>query len=299
MLVSVSTSCHPARMGKKRGILLAVLFVALPGGFVWMLSRTTGPFYQGKPLRAWLNQIDGWDTNQTAAVAFREMGASAIPALLKALRPGDPPPFQRLILELNSRQSLVQFPVRRTPDQSWAACCALYTMGAKAKPAFSALTNLLFHTNATVFSALPLAGMGSEGLSALMVALTNQNDEIRASAAAGLSFAHSDLNLVVPALIARLSDQDRVVHRTAVEVLGLLHAEPALAVPALMKDFPGDDPGLRSLILMAIGEFETNASAALPMLLGALSDNDQKVCNDAAWALQHIDPAAAARAGVK
>jgi hypothetical protein len=86
MLVSVSRGCHPAGMGKKRGFLLAVLFVALLGGFIWMLSRTTGPLYQGKPLRAWLNQIDGWDTNQAASVAFREIGAKAIPALLKALR---------------------------------------------------------------------------------------------------------------------------------------------------------------------------------------------------------------------
>src|SRR5207245_5475280 len=100
-------------------------------------------------------------------------------------------------------------------------------------------------------------------------------------------------------LIARLGDPDRGVQHTAVQTLGRLHAEPELAVPALMKDFPGDDPALRSWILMAVGEFETNASAAVPMLLEALSDNDQKVRNKAAWALKHIDPAAAAKAGVK
>jgi HEAT repeat protein len=248
-----------------------------------------------------LNEITSLpgDTNQAAFVAFREMGANAIPALLKALRSGDPPFFRRWILELNSRQSLVQFPVRETRDQSWAASAALYAIGAKAKPALPALTKLLFDTNTVWLGAVPLAGMGAAGFQPLIAALTNQNALIRDSAATALSWARSDLNLVVPALIDRLSDPDRGVHHAAVQTLGRLHAEPGLAVPALMKDFPGDDPLLRSWILMAIGEFETNASAAVPMLLESLSDNDQKVRNKAAWALQHIDPAAAAKAGVK
>ncbi len=77
MLVSVLRACHPARMGKKRGILLAVLVVALAGGLVWMLSRTAEPTYQGKSMRAWLKDFYyGWngDTNEAAFVAFREMG---------------------------------------------------------------------------------------------------------------------------------------------------------------------------------------------------------------------------------
>src|SRR5712691_7891424 len=115
MLVSVSRVCHPAGMGKKLGILLAVLFVALLGGLVWMLSRPTEPAYQGKPLSTWLTNLYGWggDTNHPAFVAFREMGTNAIPALLKIMESGDPP-LQRMILELNRRQSLVHFPLRET-----------------------------------------------------------------------------------------------------------------------------------------------------------------------------------------
>src|SRR5216683_355540 len=102
MFVSVSRICHPARMGKKRGLLFALLFVALAGGVVWMLSPPAEPVYQGKPLRAWLNDLYPWsgDTNEAAFVAFREMGANAIPMLLKIIQSGDPPFFQRLILEL-------------------------------------------------------------------------------------------------------------------------------------------------------------------------------------------------------
>src|SRR5258706_15094695 len=88
-------------MGKKRGLLLAVLFVALAGGLVWMLSRPAEPVYQGKPLSAWLAEFNGGpvDTNQAAFVAFRELGTNAIPALLKTIQSGDPP-FERLIFEL-------------------------------------------------------------------------------------------------------------------------------------------------------------------------------------------------------
>jgi len=303
MLVSVSCACHPAGMGKKRGILVIVLFVALLGGSASLLSRPTEPAYQGKPLSAWLNEFNGVpeDTSQAAYVAFRGLGTNAIPALLKTLQSGDRP-FQKLILELNRVQSLVHFPVRDTWPQSLAASIALYAMGANATPAIPALTNLLFHSSTVLLSALsavPLAGMGSEGLAPLIEALTNQNASIRESAATGLSYERSDLNIVVPALIARLSDKNRLVHRTAVEVLGRLHAEPGLAVPALMKDFPGNDPLLRGMVLEALGRFETNASVAVPMLLEALSDNDQYVSNKAASALQRIGSAAAAQAGVK
>ena len=310
MLVSVSPTCHPAGMGKKRGLLLAVLFVALAGGMVWMLSRPPEPAYQGKPLSAWLNEIflnefnfSGvpGDTNKAALVAFLEMGTNAIPALLKIIQSGDPP-FEGLFSELNGMQSRVHFPVRETRRQRWAASFALYAMGANAKSAFPTLTNLLFDTKVLVSGAFPtmaLAGLGSEGVPPLLAALTNQNALVRASAASGLGWARSDLNIVVPALTGRLSDQHMWVHYTALEALCQLHAEPELAVPALMKEFPGKNPGHRREILIALGEFGTNASAAVPLLLEALSDNDQEERKYAAWALKHIDPAAAAKAGVK
>src|SRR5712692_3461380 len=189
-------------MGKKRGFLLAVLAVALLGGLVWMLSRPAEPAYQGKPLSAWINEYNGrpGDTNQAALVAIREMGTNAIPALLKIIK-SDDPPFQRMMSELNRKQSMVHFPVREPWQRRWAASFALYAMGTSAKSAFAALTNLLFHPNARFNSSAPaiaLAGMGSEGLPPLLAAITNQNAGIRVSAANGLGWERSDLNIVVP-----------------------------------------------------------------------------------------------------
>src|SRR6266849_1639554 len=106
MLAAVSPTCQPAGMGKKRGFLLAVLFVALLGGVFWMLSRPAEPAYQGKPLSAWLDEFNGLagDTNQAALVAFREMGSKAVPPLLKIID-SDDSPFQRIMSELNRMQS--------------------------------------------------------------------------------------------------------------------------------------------------------------------------------------------------
>src|SRR5260370_33389603 len=102
MLASVFLACHPAGMGKKRGILLAVLFGVLVDGLVWVLSRPAEPVYQRKPLSTWINEYNGrpGDTNQAALLAIREMGTSAIPALLKIIE-SDQRPFQRMMVALN------------------------------------------------------------------------------------------------------------------------------------------------------------------------------------------------------
>jgi HEAT repeat protein len=146
-------------------------------------------------------------------------------------------------------------------------------MGADAKPALPALTKLLFHSNTVWLSAVPLAGMGSDGLPPLIAALTNQNSSIRHSAATVLAWERSDLNLVVPALIARLSDQDLTVHLAAVSALGQMHAEPGLAVPALMKDFPGNDPLLRSSIAVLI---VFCSLAKRPCATGNVSEHEER-----------------------
>src|SRR2546428_3295656 len=133
MLVSVSRICHPAGMGKKRGLLLAVLFVAPLCGLVWMLSRPAEPAYQGKPLSAWLEQyseryvewppgsgslytLSAWqkqhrgsyttvpDPNSPerleAATAIRQIGTNGLPLLLRLISTRDSPLTKQLLAHL-------------------------------------------------------------------------------------------------------------------------------------------------------------------------------------------------------
>src|SRR5258708_22302005 len=282
MLVAVSRICHPAGMGKKRGLLHDILIVTRLGRVVCILSRPAETVYKGKPLSAWLNDLYpqlNEDTNQAASAAFRQMGTNAIPALLEIIQSGDPP-FEDLVSELNRMQSLVHFlnhmqslvhfPVRERWHQRWAASRALYAMGTNARPAFPTLTNLLLHDRTATYGALPLAAMVTEALPPLLAAFTNQSPFIRRAAAGALAEERSDLNIVVPALIARLNDGDTNVHQMAVTPLGYLHAYPELPLPALMKAYPCKEPTRRFLILLAIGQFGTNPPPAVPLLLCTL-----------------------------
>jgi hypothetical protein len=295
-----SPGCDTVGMGGKRRILLAAFVIAVVGGFAWAILRPGEPVYQGKRLSYWLKAMEEWDgdTNSAVFVSFRVMGTNAIPPLLNVIETGGPP-LPKLIAAFNRKQSYFRLPYGTPWNQNVAAAFGLYAMGSNARPALATLTNLLFHTNATISSATALAGIGPDALPSLLWALTNQDLRIRHSAASALGLEQSGSSVVVPALIERLQDKDRTVQYAAVASLGSLHAEPELAVPALIKDFPGNDSLLRMLIAGSLAQFESRAKEAVPVLLGALNDNEEMVRKNAAYALQQIDPAAAAKAGVK
>jgi hypothetical protein len=279
-------------MGKKQGVLLLIILAGAFGVTAWLLLPPREPAYQGKPLSAWLKDLEeNWvgDKNDAACLAFRAMGTNAIPALLSVIQ-SEASPMQKLIWAINRKQTVIQLPSRMAGNRHVAAAWALYAMGTNAKPAMPVLTNLLFHSNALITSTIALAGIGPEALPALLAALTNQNYRIRDSAASGLGWECSDFNVVVPALIASLQDRESLVQWAAVSSLGQLHAMPELAVPALMNDFSNTDVLLRRSILISLGQFETRAKASVPILLAALKDNDEDVRSSAAFALKQIDP---------
>jgi len=286
--------------GYARHILLLLLLVAAAGGVFWLALRPSEPVYQGRRLSYWLNSLENWngDTNDAAFLAFRGMGTNAIPALLNVLQTGGSP-FQTAIMKLNQQQSVVHLRFGTPWHQTMAAAWAFYAMGTNAKPALPALTNLFFHTNELFTSTLALAGIAPEGVSVLLTALTNRDYHIRDSAASGLGWVHSDLDVVVPALIASLRDGNLTVHHSAAFSLGHLHALPELTVPALTNDLSNNNPLLRCIVLSSLAEFGGKAEECVPMVVAALNDNDGLVRTNAAHALIKIDPEAAAKAGVK
>src|SRR4051812_24283264 len=90
--------------------------------------------------------------------------------------------FQKAIRKFNRKQSFFQVPQGTPSQRGSAASTALYAMGTNAQPALPALTNLLLHTNALINSSFALAGIGSDGVKVLIMALTNQNAMIRDAA---------------------------------------------------------------------------------------------------------------------
>lgn len=294
----VSWTGHNEHMRTKWGLLLFIMVAGALTLFLWIVRPPREPVYQGRPLSSWLAELEDWDgdTNNAAFVTFREMSTNAIPALLKDIQ-SDYSPIQRLENEINKKQSLVQLPSGTPWRQSIAATWGLYAMGTNAKPALPALTNLLFHTNEIITSAIVLAGIGSEGVPPLLAALTNQDWRIRHATASGLAWERSDIEMVVPALIASLRDNQRLVRTAAVISLGNLHVKPELVVPALANAFSNNDASIRGSILISLGEFGVRAKDCVPLVVTALKDNDGSVRECAGFAIKQIDPEAARKAG--
>jgi HEAT repeat protein len=244
--------------------------------------------------------LEGWDgdTNNGAFVAFRGMGTNAIPPLIDILQSGGPR-LQKMISDINRGQTAFRLPFGTPWHRTLAAAWALYAMGTNARPALPALTNLLFHSNNTISSSTALAGLGPDGISSLITALTHKDFRIRFAAASGLGWARSDVNQASAALAERLQDTAATVRYGAVVSLGQLRAQPDIVVPILTNNFSHGDFLLRSLIMVSLAEFGNDARAAIPTLVSALKDPDETVRANARTALERIDPKIAAESSGK
>jgi HEAT repeat protein len=83
----------------------------------------------------------------------------------------------------------------------------------------------------------------------------------------------------------------------AVETLGKIHVEPSRVVPALRDMLHDPDSFVRSGVVEALGEFGADAKIATPALVEFLNEPQNSMFRR--WAIDAIDPAAAAKAGVK
>ena len=238
------------------------------------------------------------DTNDPAFVAFSRMDTNVIPFLVERIRAPDSW-LENLIHKANRKQDLVHIPSGETWPRDLAAAYALYAMGTNAKPALPALANMLFHTNGLPACSIPLAGMGSAGIHALIQASTNQSWPIRHLAVSDLGMARSDFHIVVATLVDRLSDPKVAVHQAALISLGQLHKEPGVVVPILTKEFGQRDLLSKKFVLIALSRFGPDARECVPMLLKALNEPDQSLKRELGFAVKEIDPEAAARAGIR
>jgi HEAT repeat protein len=78
-----------------------------------------------------------------------------------------------------------------------------------------------------------------------------------------------------------------------------MHAKPELSVPALIGSLRDPVDEVRWTSASSLETFGTDAKSAVPALLKAFGDPCPGVREDAGYALQKIDPEAAAKVGVK
>jgi HEAT repeat protein len=296
---------HTDRMGKKRRILSALLLVAGAVGVALLALRPTEPsepIYQGKPLSVWLKEGYGSPPLAPASVsaaenALRALGTNALPFLTTMAASRDSP-LKTGLIHLARKQHFFKVNITRADERRGYAMSAFHFLRADAKSAIPALIKPLNDGESAEAVAFILADIGPDGLGPLTNALTNSDWKVRASVVIGLGrFAKpyyrdeypvspSELDslakIIVPVLVNSLHDPDLHVRHFAAMSLGW---------------FASEDESICVEAALALEKCGAEAQDAVPGLLQAL--RKQHGVSAVSNALKAIDPAAAAKAGIK
>jgi hypothetical protein len=251
------------------------------------------PTYRGKPLSIWLGgyAIPAAGTEdprkaQDADEAILHLGTNTIPFLIDLLRHG-------------------------RPEQANEAMQAFSTLGPVARSAVPAMLDL-YEKNPS-FAAREVIPIivcrigkdAPETVPLLLRALAETNDPfVRGNAAEAIRIVHPPPHSVVAALTQAIKDPDLIVRTSAADALALFGADSKPAVPTLLQRFAFEQA--------KIGKATTSWTTSPPQPLGfrgglmspgAYTNELQPAsaisCQAIGDALLKIDPAAAAKVGVK
>ncbi|HEY9852600.1 MAG TPA: HEAT repeat domain-containing protein [Leptolyngbyaceae cyanobacterium] len=130
-----------------------------------------------------------------------------------------------------------------------------------------------------------LRKIGSPAISALTVALREEETEIRGGAAFALGAIGQEARSAIPHLIEMLKDNDEQVRLDAAVALRRI-GFPAVA--ALTEALQSKDVQVKRGATFALAGIGTQAKETVPMLIEMLKDNDEQVRLNAAIALRGI-----------
>jgi HEAT repeat protein len=180
----------------------------------------------------------------------------------------------------------------------------LMNMGPKAEAAVLALTESLKDRKAHVRAgaAQALGGIGTQArpaIPALMEALKDRYGGARMQAISALGRIDPETPGLAAALIAALADEEDRVRHAAASTLGQVRPIAMEAVPALKKALKeGGYIGLAAAVSLSRIDPESK-DIVVPVLIALLKCEEAEVRVGAAALLKSIDPAAAAKAGVR
>ncbi|HEY3856874.1 MAG TPA: HEAT repeat domain-containing protein [Verrucomicrobiae bacterium] len=275
--------------------LIVLLGVVMAGLIVWHF-KPTEPSYQDRSLSSWLREWSAsyYDRSNSAAVAIREIGSNGIPILLAQMTQKQSPNQRKLWRFIGKFAPDALNPIYRISARSVAAAEAINLLGPEAKTAFPTLTNLMFVHAHCITASIALAGIGSDGVTVLLQALTNQDWVFRHASANALGQARSDYDRIVPALLETAQNggrnqQDQLVRGAAAYSLVQLHTNSNVIVPVFCQFPTNSDAGTRMWGASLLGEFGADAKAAIPLLAKSLSDTNADVRKAAEQSLKEIN----------
>jgi hypothetical protein len=319
VLVSAGETCNAYGMGKGRLILVTVIILAAAGVMGWMLLSLgpQEPVYKGKPLSYWLEGYDpsggapnyqlthpNAPTYQEASEAVRKLGTNAIPTLLRKLRQRDSK-AKEMFMNLLRKQHVIKISPPRT-TQYIEPLDGFKDVGVEASNAVPQLVALFEHDPSpvpqmTIPAILSDMGPAAEAaVPAMLRGMTHTNAVVRNNAIYALRKINADPKLVVPELIKSLKDPDIMVRAQAIRALEDFSTNAEATVPALLELWRKEPPLSASTASsrMGAGVLESWLVSSAWITNPYIGWSSPDLHGLAGKALEAIDPAAAAKAGV-
>jgi len=271
-------------VSKRLIIVLALVGLSLVATILFFWHQADSTSFQGKKVKTWAMQLASYDptARDEAVNAFKNMGPTAVPGLVKLLQTKDPGLRRRawaIAVKLPRRLRAWFFKDVNWPDPNdvhAAAAKALGLIGPEAQPAVPALARSLHDQSRQVRleAATAMARIGKVSVPMLVEALHDPDPEVRHAAAYALGEIGPEAHAAVPRLLEMLSETNGPLRTSVAYSLGrigpsdlsalvnlLEHGSAASQVEAA-KLLVGYYRSLRRTI-PAIGKRATNESPAI------------------------------------
>jgi len=284
---------------KRRNILVLVLLaVAALAWFIWRLYSPDEPVYQGKRLRAWLDEAYRTRDLQALTNAVRQMGTNALPALLRMVRLRDGWLVQQIEFLPNSRDML---PERLARDYHTMAVWGFNALGPTAGPAVPALIALLDNRDTAVraTAAACLRASAPEAQETVPVWIRCLSDLVKRADFAGGDGAALAVNAAmalstfgpaakeaIPILSAVTNGPTWWVGNAAQFALMRINGDSVLPLIDQLSHTSAPDEWYHRADL--VSDFGTEAEPAIPLLLAVLGSTNDLISLSSAYALGKI-----------
>jgi HEAT repeat protein len=268
----------------RRRIIWVLVLTFLVAMAVPYLAHWREPRYQGKRISQWLDELnsvsmeDGETVRVEAGKAVRKIGPAGLPWILRKFQSQD----SRLKLKLEEwaeKQSVVHFHFSDAESERYKAALAITILGPQARDAVPELAKMLNNPELSSDAGAALAGIGRDGVPALISGLTNQNGKVREAVLVSFPPLGTNAESALPAIIASLEDPILEVRFAALWAVGSAGQNQSdLALPLLIGKFRGGDAVMRRYAVAVLSGFGTNHMAeVMPILLEALADQSPTV----------------------
>jgi HEAT repeat protein len=279
-------------MTARKKILVSLAPLTVLGGVLWELwcSRIPDPIYEGKPLSYWLSTYKTASSIPPSTVkadlAVRHAGTNAIPLLLRFLSAHDSV-FKLKMMNWAAKQHFIRFPFDYARNRRFQAECGFQALGSDGSNAVPELIRIHEMTSSQDGRYIIIETFGWIG---------------------------SGAEQAVPLVFQAATNSDTILRSLAIRTLGQMRVQPVKSVPVLTGALKDPSPWLSPLAVKGLGNFGPQAKEAVPDLIKLRSKTHAwemehasqwwtgpppATTSDIDEALQKIDPAAAANAGIQ